>query len=123
MPRLLASKQRLSHQHYLLLLLLLLLLISGTTVVVANECEVGTDGSCLDREISNDDDNCVDANEKCKEWADSGKIPYLHHVTCLLPVLCFVGINNALDSLNAYCIHTYSFMRTQYTSLLRCTIQ
>lgn len=65
--------------------------------VQTDECEVGTDGSCLDRDISNasgagsgtdsssspdpddatiknyDDANCVDGNEKCKEWADSGK--------------------------------------------------
>ena len=112
MPRLLASKYRLSRQHSLLLLAILLL-ISGTSVVVVlsaevqtNDCEVGTDGSCLDWENSNamgtgttngtgtgtgtgmsssgpdpdeiikndDDDNCVDGNEKCKEWADSGKI-------------------------------------------------
>lgn len=127
MPQLrVSSKQRLSHQHHvLLLLLLLLLLISDTKVVVValaevqqtNECEVGTDGSCLDQENANgiatgttgstasssisssspdpdgtienyDDANCDDGNEKCKEWADSGKIHYI-----MLHLSCSVGMN------------------------------
>ena len=50
------------------LLLLLLLFVAPASAV--DECEVGEDGSCVPIGTV---DGCVDKNEKCEEWADSGK--------------------------------------------------
>jgi hypothetical protein len=45
---------------------LALLAILCTAIALPQECEVGTDGSCID-------DSCVDNHAKCEYWNSTGK--------------------------------------------------